>query len=72
MVAALTNEEVRDAPSTHGDNARADMEKLGTPKGLTVIPGAPHGFVGKQSFFGACMTACEKFFAPHLKRQEHR
>ena len=57
-----------DDPSTHGDDARADMEMLGIPTGLTVIPGAPHGFVGKQEFFDVCMAACEKFFATHLKR----
>lgn len=57
-----------DDPSTHGNDARADMMKLGISTGLTVIPDAPHGFVGRQAFFDICLAACEKFFAEHLKR----
>ncbi|MEZ5383996.1 MAG: alpha/beta hydrolase [Prosthecobacter sp.] len=57
-----------DDPSTHGDDARADMKRMGIPTGLTIIPEAPHGFVGKQAFFDICLAECERFFAAHLKR----
>jgi hypothetical protein len=74
MVAEITDDAVRCVrPSQHAWRRCACRHgKLGIPTVLTVIPGVPNGFVGKQAFFDACLTACEKFFAPHVKRQEHR
>jgi len=57
-----------DEASTHADEARADLEKLGIPTGYTMIPQAPHAFLGKQTSFDVCLAACETFFAQHLKK----
>ncbi|HRH98199.1 MAG TPA: alpha/beta hydrolase [Prosthecobacter sp.] len=58
-----------DAPSTHANETRADLEKLGIPTGFTSIPNAPHAFLGKQASFDTCVAACDAFFAKHLKKQ---
>jgi hypothetical protein len=57
-----------DDPSTHADDARADLVKLGIPTGLTLIPQAPHAFLGQQKAFDTCVSGCAKFFVKHLKR----
>ncbi|MES2598380.1 MAG: alpha/beta hydrolase [Verrucomicrobiota bacterium] len=57
-----------DDASTHADDARADLEKLGIPTGLTLIPQAPHAFLGQQKAFDPCVSACETFFNHHLKK----
>jgi arylsulfatase A len=57
-----------DDASTHADDARADLVKLGIPTGLTLIPQAPHAFLGQQKAFDVCANACVEFFAKHLKR----
>jgi acetyl esterase/lipase len=57
-----------DDASTHADDARADLVKLGIPTGLTIIPQAPHAFLGQQKAFDTCVTGCAEFFAKHLKR----
>ena len=57
-----------DDASTHADDARADLVKLGIPTGLTLIPQAPHAFLGQQKSFDVCVNACVDFFAKHLKR----
>lgn len=56
-----------DDPSTHGDDAREDLKELEIPTGLVLIPNAPHAFLGKQTFFDACVRACAGFFGEHLK-----
>lgn len=56
-----------DDPSTHGEAAQKDLRKLGIPTGLTVIPNAPHGFLGKQAAFDICVDTCEAFFSKHLR-----
>jgi len=56
-----------DDPSTHADETRADLEKLGIPTGLVLIPGAPHAFLGQQKAFNDCVVAADDFFAKHLK-----
>jgi len=56
-----------DDPSTHADGARDDLEKLGIPTGLTVFPGAPHAFLGRQRAFDAAVDVCDEFFSKHLK-----
>lgn len=56
-----------DDASTHGDATRADLEKLGIPTGLLVIPGAPHGFTGGQPWFDQFIEFAVPFFDTHLK-----
>ncbi|MCF7788158.1 MAG: alpha/beta hydrolase [Prosthecobacter sp.] len=58
-----------DDPSTHADETRPDLEKLGIPTGITLIPQAPHAFLGKQASFDICVAACAAFFEKHLKKQ---
>lgn len=57
----------RDDPSTHADETRADLEKLGIPTGLVLIPNAPHAFLGQQASFDAGVEGCAAFFGKHLK-----
>jgi acetyl esterase/lipase len=57
-----------DDPSTHADETRADLEKLGIPTGLVLIKDAPHSFLGRQDAFDACLTASGEFFAKHFGR----
>ena len=56
-----------DDPSTHADETRADLIKLGISTELTLIPNAPHAFLGQQQNFDICLKASEAFFAKHLK-----
>ncbi|MFM2143083.1 MAG: Arylsulfatase [Verrucomicrobiota bacterium] len=56
-----------DDPSTHADDARADLAKLTIPTGLEVIPQAPHAFLGQQKAFDICVNVCVEFFTKHLK-----
>lgn len=56
-----------DDPSTHADETRADLDKLGIPTGFKSIPQAPHAFLGRQSSFDIGLEACAEFFAKHLK-----
>lgn len=58
-----------DDPSTHANETRADLEKLGIPTGFTSIPNAPHAFLGKHASFDTCVAACDAFFTKHLKKQ---
>jgi arylsulfatase A len=58
-----------DDPSTHADDARADLQKLAIPTGLEIIPQAPHAFLGQQKAFDTCVSACAAFFANHLGRR---
>jgi len=57
-----------DDASTHADETRADLEKLGIPTGLKIYPQAPHGFLGQQIAFDAAVIDCADFFARHLKQ----
>ena len=57
-----------DDPSTHADETRVDLEKLGIRTGFTSIPQAPHAFLGRQASFDICVEACSAFFARHLKK----
>ncbi len=58
-----------DDPSTHADAMRADLAKLGIATGLTVIPKAPHAFLGRQTAFDACVEASAAFFGKHLQKR---
>jgi acetyl esterase/lipase len=51
-----------DDPSTHADELRTDLERLGVTTGLVVIPDAPHAFLGRQDAFDACVEASAAFF----------
>jgi arylsulfatase A len=55
-----------DDPSTHADDARADLVKLGIPTGLTLIPQAPHAFLGQQKAFDTCVSGSAEFFGKKL------
>lgn len=57
-----------DDPSTHADETRVDLEKLGIATGFTVIPQSPHAFLGKQVSFDVCVDACDAFFKQHLRQ----
>ena len=57
-----------DDVSTHADETRADLVKLGIPTDLTIIPQAPHAFLGQQRAFETCVPTCDAFFTQHLKK----
>lgn len=57
----------RDDPSTHADETRVDLDKLGIATGLMLIPNAPHAFLGQQASFDAGVDGCAAFFGKHLK-----
>jgi pectinesterase len=57
-----------DDPSTHADAMRRDLERLGIPTGLTIIPNGPHAFLGQQKHFDVAVDACVGFFKRHLQR----
>lgn len=56
-----------DDSSTHAVETRAELEKLGIPTGLVLIPGAPHAYLGQQRAFNECVEAADDFFTTHLK-----
>ena len=58
-----------DDVSTRADETRRDMIKLGIATGLTVIPQAPHSFLGQQRSFDIAVNACDAFFTLHLKQR---
>jgi gluconolactonase len=45
------------------------LMKLGIGTGLTVIPQAPHSFLGQQRAFDVAVNACDAFFTLHLKHR---
>lgn len=55
-----------DDASTHADETRLDLEKLGLPTGLTLIPQAPHAFLNKPEALAQCITVSSAFFHQHL------
>ncbi len=58
-----------DDPSTHADETRRDLMKLGIDGGLTIIPKSPHAFLGQPRALEICVDACQSFFSLHLKHQ---
>lgn len=60
-----------DDPSTHADETRADLKKLGIPTSYVAVPKAPHAFLGQQPSFDFCVKHCLEFFNQHLAR-EHK
>lgn len=65
---AFVTGELDDA-STRADDTRRDLMRLGIATGLTVIPQAPHAFLGQQRAFDAAINACDAFFTLHLKHR---
>jgi sugar lactone lactonase YvrE/acetyl esterase/lipase len=57
-----------DDESTHASETRRDLMALGIATGLTLIPQAPHAFLGRQRAFDLCVAACDDFFTLHLKQ----
>ncbi|MEM9481015.1 MAG: alpha/beta hydrolase, partial [Verrucomicrobiota bacterium] len=57
-----------DDPSTHAETFRKKMKQLKIDSGLTVIDGAPHGFIGKQAFFDQAVQTATTFFKDTLKQ----
>lgn len=58
-----------DDASTHADEFRRDCMALGISSELFVIPGAPHPFLTKQSFFDIAIDRLDAFFSLHLNRK---
>ena len=59
-----------DHPSTHAEEFRKDCRSLGVPSSHLVIPGAPHGFLGKQKFFDIAVGRLDDFFTRQLKPEK--
>lgn len=57
-----------DHESTHAKETRRDLMALGIATSLTLIPQAPHAFLGGQRAFDVCVAACDDFFTLHLKQ----
>lgn len=57
-----------DDPSTHAEETRRDLLRLGIPTGLTLLPQAPHAFLNQQRPFELAVDACDAFFTLHLKQ----
>lgn len=57
-----------DDASTRAEEMRHDLLRLGVATGLTVIPQAPHAFLGQQRAFDVAVNACATFFTLHLKQ----
>lgn len=55
-----------DDASTRADDTRRDLLRLGVATGLTVIPQAPHAFLGQQRAFDLAVNATAAFFTLHL------
>jgi sugar lactone lactonase YvrE/acetyl esterase/lipase len=58
-----------DDVSTRADETRRDLMRIGVATGLTVIPQAPHAFLGQQRAFDLAVNACDAFFTLHLTHQ---
>ncbi len=57
-----------DDASTHADEFRADLKKLGISTDLVLLPDAPHAFLGRQDSFDACVEESAAFFAKSFGR----
>jgi len=55
-----------DDPSTRADQFRQRMTELEIDHGLTVIEGAPHAFIGRQSWFDEMIDVAAEFLSGHL------
>ena len=58
-----------DNVTTHAVKFREKMKELEIDSGLTVIPSAPHAFLGRQEYFDHMVDAATGWFDRHLKRR---
>jgi sugar lactone lactonase YvrE/acetyl esterase/lipase len=65
-IAFMTGDQ--DDPSTHADEFRKEQMKLGCHSGFTLLPKAPHSFLGQQAAFKKCVQVCDTFFNVHLRQ----
>ena len=56
-----------DDPSTHATAFRQRMQQLGLQSDLTIIPDAPHAFIGRQMWFNQMIQRTDAFFKQTLK-----
>jgi pectinesterase len=56
-----------DHPTSHADDMRGDLMRLGIPTGLTIIPQAPHSFLNNEVWLNAAVDAMASFFDLHLR-----
>lgn len=56
-----------DDPSTHATAFRQRMQQLGLQSDLTIIPDAPHAFIGRQVWFNQMIQRTDAFFKQTLK-----
>ena len=56
-----------DDPSTHATAFRQRMQQLGLQSDLTIIPDAPHAFIGRQMWFNQMIQRSDAFFKQTLK-----
>ena len=56
-----------DDPSTHAEQFRNRLKECGIAAGLTVIEGAPHGFINNQIWFDQMIEKADGFFGEILK-----
>ena len=56
-----------DDPSTHATAFRQRMQQLGLQSDLTIIPDAPHAFIGRQMWFNQMIQRADAFFKQTLK-----
>ena len=59
-----------DDASTHADVFRKQMKQHGISSGLTVIKGAPHGFIGKQVWFDQMVERADQFFKDNFRGEK--
>ena len=57
----------KDDESTRAEKFRKRMHELGVSSGLSVIEGAPHGFIGKQMWFDQMIEEADTHFIRTLK-----
>ena len=56
-----------DNETTHARKFRSRMNELEIESSLTLIPGAPHAFPGRQIWFDTMLQAAASWFDSHLK-----
>ncbi|MEE2639472.1 MAG: alpha/beta fold hydrolase [Planctomycetota bacterium] len=60
----------KDDPSTQAAAFRRKQKALRIDGGLTVLKGAPHGFLGKQQWFDQTIETADSFFRQTLKNRD--
>lgn len=62
----------QDHESTHAEEIRADLMRLGIPTGITLLAQAPHAFLNQQRPFDLAVDTCDAFFTQHLKQPSQK